>query len=45
MRKDYLHLAKCLIPMGEQVHMTMDERMEMLRRRTRRFPYPDKKQA
>lgn len=37
LRKNYLHLAKCLIPMGDQVDMTMEERAEMLRGRTRRF--------
>jgi hypothetical protein len=37
LRKNYLHLAKCLIPMGDQVNMTMEERVEMLRGRTRRF--------
>lgn len=37
LRKNYLHLAKCLIPIGDQVNMTMEERMEMLRGRTRRF--------
>ncbi|RAL16979.1 fatty acid desaturase [Aspergillus homomorphus CBS 101889] len=37
LRKDYLHLAKCLVPMGEQVGMTLQEKAEMLRRKTRRF--------
>ncbi|KAJ6107768.1 hypothetical protein N7523_009091 [Penicillium sp. IBT 18751x] len=37
LRKNYLYLAKCLIPMGDQVNMTMEERVEMLRGRTRRF--------
>lgn len=35
--KDYAHLAKCLVPMGDQIDMTLDERAEMLRRHTRRF--------
>lgn len=43
LRKNYLHLAKCLIPIGDQVNMTLDERAEMLRRRTRRFPHPEAK--
>ncbi|GLI79735.1 hypothetical protein PoHVEF18_008076 [Penicillium ochrochloron] len=43
LRKDYTHLAKCLIPMGDQVNMTMEQRAEMLRSRTRRFPHPDTK--
>jgi hypothetical protein len=35
--KNYLHLAKCLVPMGDQIGMSLDERAEMLRRKTRRF--------
>lgn len=35
--KDYAHLARCLVPMGEQISMTMEERAEMLRTKTRRF--------
>jgi hypothetical protein len=38
MRKNYVHLAKCLIPIGNQVDMTLEERVDMLRSRTRRFP-------
>lgn len=45
LRKNYLHLAKCLIPIGEQVNMSLDERAEMLRVRTRRFKRESKKQA
>jgi hypothetical protein len=37
MMKDYDYLAKCLIPMGEQIDMTMKERAELLRSKTRRF--------
>lgn len=37
LRKDYMHLASCLIPMGEQIGMTQVEIAEMLRRKTRRF--------
>lgn len=37
MQKDYMYLAKCLIPMGGQVNMTLEQRAEMLRSRTRRF--------
>ncbi|KAK4186485.1 fatty acid desaturase [Podospora australis] len=37
LQKDYLHLAKCLVPMGEQIDMTLEERAELLRRCTRRF--------
>ncbi|KAL4909940.1 hypothetical protein BDW74DRAFT_144079 [Aspergillus multicolor] len=42
-RKDYAYLAKCLVPMGEQIGMTMEERAEMLRRKTRRFSEKDVK--
>ncbi|KAI0900179.1 hypothetical protein F4806DRAFT_493173 [Annulohypoxylon nitens] len=36
--KDYAHLARCLVPIGEkQIKLTMDERADMLRRCTRRF--------
>jgi hypothetical protein len=35
--KNYIHLAKCLVPIGAQMQLTMDERAEMLRRKTRRF--------
>jgi hypothetical protein len=37
LRKDYEHLARCLVPMGEQMKMTMEERVAMLKRKTRRF--------
>lgn len=37
MRKDYKYLAKCLVPMGDQVGMTLDEKAEMLRTKTKRF--------
>ncbi|KAI9665144.1 MAG: hypothetical protein M1831_002154 [Alyxoria varia] len=38
LRKDYAHLARCMVPMGEaQCGMGMGEREEMLRRKTRRF--------
>jgi hypothetical protein len=43
LRKDYTHLAKCLIPIGDQVNMTLEQRAEMLRSRTRRFPHPASK--
>ncbi|KAF7719553.1 Uncharacterized protein PECH_005530 [Penicillium ucsense] len=38
LRKNYMHLAKCLIPIGDQVQMTLEQRAEMLRSRTRKFP-------
>jgi hypothetical protein len=37
MQKDYLHLAKCLVPIGDQMDMTLEEKATMLRRHTRRF--------
>jgi hypothetical protein len=37
MQKDYLHLAKCLVPIGDQIDMTLEEKATMLRRHTRRF--------
>jgi hypothetical protein len=35
--KDYNHLAKCLVPMGDQIDLTMTERAAMLRSKTRQF--------
>ncbi len=35
--KDYAHLAKCLVPIGDQMDMTLEERAELLRRHARRF--------
>jgi hypothetical protein len=35
--KNYMHLAKCLVPMGEQMKLTVEERAEMLRKKTKRF--------
>ncbi|EED12210.1 conserved hypothetical protein [Talaromyces stipitatus ATCC 10500] len=38
MQKDYIYLAKCLVPIGEkQIRMSLQERAEMLRSKTRRF--------
>ncbi|KAI0872545.1 fatty acid desaturase [Hypoxylon argillaceum] len=37
MMRDYEHLARCLVPIGEQIDMTMDQRVAMLKRHTRRF--------
>lgn len=37
LKKDYEYLARCLVPMGEQVGMSLGERAEMLRRKTRAF--------
>ncbi|ODA83295.1 hypothetical protein RJ55_01807 [Drechmeria coniospora] len=35
--KDYEHLAKCLVPMGDQIRLTMDGRIALLKKLTRRF--------
>jgi hypothetical protein len=35
--KDYRHLAECMIPIGTQISLTIEERMALLRRHTRRF--------
>ncbi|KAJ5463170.1 hypothetical protein N7475_008114 [Penicillium sp. IBT 31633x] len=45
LRKNYEYLAKCLIPIGDQVNWTFEERVEMLRRRTRKFPKPSSKKS
>ncbi|QPG96259.1 hypothetical protein C2857_003674 [Epichloe festucae Fl1] len=37
MAKDYEHLAKCLVPMGEQINLTMEERVQLLKKLTRKF--------
>jgi hypothetical protein len=38
MQKDYVHLAKCMVPIGEeQLAMSLDERVALLKKHTRRF--------
>lgn len=37
MMKDYRYLAKCMVPIGDQVSMTLDEREAMLRTKTKKF--------
>ncbi|KAI8631668.1 fatty acid desaturase [Xylariaceae sp. FL1651] len=37
MMRDYEHLAKCLVPIGDQLDMTMEQRIAMLKRHTRKF--------
>ncbi|KKA27964.1 hypothetical protein TD95_001229 [Thielaviopsis punctulata] len=37
MMKDYETLAKCMIPIGEQIAMTLEERMALLKSHTKRF--------
>ena len=35
--KDYLYLADCVVPIGDQISMTRQELADMLRSKTRRF--------
>ena len=35
--KDYETLARCLVPMGDQISLTMDGRIELLKKLTMRF--------
>lgn len=37
MQKDYMYLANCLVPMGDQIGMSRQELADMLRTKTRRF--------
>ena len=37
LKKDYLYLADCIVPMGEQIGMSKQELADMLRTKTRRF--------
>lgn len=37
LKKNYQHVAKCLVPMGDQMKLSMDERVAMLKRKTRKF--------
>lgn len=37
LQKDYMYLAKCLLPMGKQIDMSLEERAEMLKSWTKRF--------
>ncbi|ELQ38288.1 hypothetical protein MCOR27_001077 [Pyricularia oryzae] len=41
LQKDYMYLAQRLVPLGDQVHMTMEERADMLRQHTRQFTKED----
>lgn len=36
-QKDYDHLARCLVPIGDQIGMSHQELADMLRSKTRRF--------
>ena len=35
--KDYLYLANCMVPIGDQIGMSKQELADMLRTKTRRF--------
>ncbi|KAL5604836.1 hypothetical protein BROUX41_001826 [Berkeleyomyces rouxiae] len=35
--KDYATLARCLVPIGDQIYMSMDERIDMLKDHTKQF--------
>ena len=37
MIRDYDTLAKCLVPMGDQIHLTMEGRIALLKKLTRKF--------
>lgn len=39
--RDYETLAKCMVPMGDQMAMTMEDRMKLLKRCTRPFSEED----
>ena len=41
MIKDYDHLARCLVPIGDQIGMGLEEVAAMLRTKTRRFTEAD----
>jgi len=41
LRKDYPYLAKCLVPIGPQIGMSLDEIEAMLKTKTRRFTEED----
>ncbi len=41
MMKDYDTLAKCLVPMGDQIKLSMEGRVRLLKRLTKRFTEED----
>ncbi|OAK94472.1 hypothetical protein IQ06DRAFT_260671 [Phaeosphaeriaceae sp. SRC1lsM3a] len=41
LRKNYDHIARCMVPMGEQMKLTHEERVAMLKRKTRKFSEED----
>jgi hypothetical protein len=41
LQKDYMHLAKCLVPLGDQIGLSLEEKAAMLKDKTRRFTEED----
>jgi len=41
LKKDYVHIAKCLVPIGDQIGMSIDEIAAMLKTKTKRFSEED----
>jgi hypothetical protein len=41
LQKDYDHLARCLVPIGEQVGMSHEDLVALLRTKTRKFTNQD----
>jgi hypothetical protein len=37
LQHDYEHLARCLVPIGDQIGMSLEEIAAMLKNKTRRF--------
>lgn len=37
LRKNYLHLADCMIPIGDQIKLTREEKANLLRSKTKQF--------
>ena len=35
--KDYEHLAKCMVPLSKQTKLSMEERVALLKKATRKF--------
>ncbi|MCJ1424577.1 hypothetical protein MMC29_002465 [Sticta canariensis] len=41
LRKDYMHLAACLVPIGDQMNMSQTEIADLLRTKTKKFSEDD----
>jgi phosphoinositide-3-kinase regulatory subunit 4 len=41
MQKDYMHLANCVVPIGSQIGMSVEEIAAMLKLKTRQFTTAD----